>query len=212
MDTGKQFGKVAVRTAMQALGKDGQEISYRLIYEALGAKCEAEYAIVRSRVSDMLRHGEVKRIRPGCFIYDFKHRPREAKTYEILWRYVRTAKPGWTVSECAMMTRVSYSRALRYCTWLEEAGYIQRIGKDAKQASTWRATQKADRSPETPYPPLNATDPYAKERSAAASIARLMLCADPNSRHTARRIVESAHILLARFEARANNVTEFENA
>lgn len=211
MDT-PQITKEAIRAAMQALGQDGKEITYRLVYEALGLENEAQQAIVRSRISDMRRHGEVTRLAPGYFAYNFEHRPREARTYAVMWRYVRAAKPGWTISECAMMTRVSYTRALRYCNWLQEEGYIERQGKDARQATTWRATLKANQSPETPYPPLREPDPYAKERSAAATITRLLLCSDPHSRHTARRIVDAAHILLARFERQANTVTEVENA
>lgn len=211
MDTRKEVSKEAVRAALQSLGKGGKEISYQLVYEALGLKSEAEQAVVRSRISDMTRHGEVKRTRTGCFTYDFKHRPREAKSYETLWRFVRKAKPGWSVSGCAMMTRVSYTQALRYCNWLEEEGFIERMGRDDRNAVTWRATVKADRNPETPYPPLRETDPFAKERTAAATITRLMLCADPYAPHTARGIVEAARVLLARFE-KDNSVTELENA
>ena len=96
MDTRKEVSKEAVRAALQALGEGGKEISYRLVYEALGLENDAEQAVVRSRISDMTRHGEVKRTRTGCFTYDFKHRPREAKSYEALWRFVRKAKPGWS--------------------------------------------------------------------------------------------------------------------
>lgn len=212
MDTGKQVSKNAVRAAMQALGEGGKEISYRLLYEALGLENEAQQSVVRSRISDMVRHGEITRTRVGCFVYNFKHRPREGKSYEKLWRFVRAAKPGWSIAECSMMTRLSYTQAHRYCTWLEGEGYIERQGKDARQATTWRATLKAVHTPETPFPPLRETDPFSKERGAAATITRLMLCADPYSPHTARRIVEAAHALLARFEKQANTVTEIENA
>lgn len=162
MDTRKEVSKEAVRAALQALGEGGKEISYRLVYEALGLENDAEQAVVRSRISDMTRHGEVKRTRTGCFTYDFKHRPREAKSYEALWRFVRKAKPGWSISECAMMTRVSYTQALRYCNWLAEEGFIARAGRDDRNAVTWRATVKADKNPETPYPPLRETDPFAR--------------------------------------------------
>ncbi len=212
MDTRKEVSKQAIRAALQALGEGGKEISYRLVYEVLGLESDAEQAVVRSRISDMTRHGEVKRTRTGCFTYDFRHRPREGKSYETLWRFVRKAKPGWAISECAMMTRVSYTQALRYCNWLAEEGFIERMGRDDRNAATWRATVKADQTPETPYPPIRATDPFAKERTAAATITRLMLCADPYAPHTARGIVEAARVLLARFEKQDNSVTEPENA
>ena len=207
MDTRKEVSKEAVRAALQALGEGGKEISYRLVYEALGLENEAEQAVVRSRISDMTRHGEVKRTRTGCFTYDFKHRPREAKSYEALWRFVRKAKPGWSISECAMMTRVSYTQA-RYCNWLAEEGFIARAGRDDRNAVTWRATVKADKNPETPYPPLRETDPFARERAAAATIARLLLCADPYAKKTAQSITDACKVLLARFD---RNRTENEN-
>lgn len=209
MDTRKKVGKEAVRTALQALGEGGKEISYRLVYEALGLESEAEQAVVRSRISDMARHGEVKRTRTGCFTYDFKHRPREGKSYETLWRFVRKAKSGWTISDCALMTRISYTQAMRYCNWLEEEGFVERTGRDSRKATTWRATIKADKTPETPYPPLRETNPFARERAAAATIARLMLCADPYAKKTAQNITEACRVLLARFEK--ESVTENEN-
>ena len=192
MDTRKEVSKEAVRAALQALGEGGKEISYRLVYEALGLENEAE----------------VKRTRTGCFTYDFKHRPREAKSYEALWRFVRKAKPGWSISECAMMTRVSYTQALRYCNWLAEEGFIARAGRDDRNAVTWRSTVKADKNPETPYPPLRETDPFARERAAAATIARLLLCADPYAKKTAQSITDACKVLLARFD---RNRTENEN-
>ena len=36
METRKEVSKEAVRAALQALGEGGKEISYRLVYEALG--------------------------------------------------------------------------------------------------------------------------------------------------------------------------------
>ena len=209
MDTRKEVGKEAVRAALQALGEGGKEISYRLVYEALGLESEAEQAVVRSRISDMTRHGEVKRTRTGCFTYDFRHRPREAKSYETLWRFVRKAKSGWTISDCALMTRISYTQAMRYCNWLEEEGFVERTGRDSRNATTWRATAKADKTPETPYPPLRETDPFARERAAAATIARLLLCAHPYAKKTAQNITEACRILLARFDK--ESVTENEN-
>lgn len=125
---------------------------------------------------------------------------RKAKGYETMWRFVRKAKPGWSVSGCAMMTGVSYTKALRYCNWLEGEGFIKRMCRDERNAVAWRATVKADQNPETPCPPIRKADPLAKERMAAATITRLMLCADPCAPRTARGIVEAARVLLARFE------------
>lgn len=201
-----------VRNAVQAMGDGGQEVSYRQIYEALGLNNEAQQAVVRTRISGMARHGEIKRTKPGCFVYDFKHRPREAKTYEVIWRFIRAAKPGWDVSGCAMLTRISYTQVLRYVSWLENESYVERAGRNAKRAVLYRATAKAAASPETPYPPIREADPFQKERAAAASITRLMLCADPYAPKTARSITDACRVLLARFEkSGAESVTENEN-
>ena len=76
------------------------------------------------------------------------------------------------------------------------------------RAVLYRATAKAAASPETPYPPIRETDPFQKERTAAATITRLMLCADPYAQKTARTIAEACQVLLARF---GGTVTENEN-
>ena len=206
--------KENVRHAMQALGQGGKEISNHLLYEALGVGVEAEKAVVRSRVNNMIRHGEVERTRPGYMRYNEKYRPREGRTHEAIWRFIRAAKPGWTITECAMMTRVSYTQVLRYCNWLRGEGYIAKLGRDERQAVTYRSTQAAGTHPETPYPPIKEADPFAKERSAAALITRLMLCADPYSRKTAQDICDACQTLLARFGGTAaapDCVTENEN-
>ena len=213
MDTRKEVGKEAVRAALQALGEGGKEISYRLVYEALGLENDAEQAVVRSRISDMTRHGEVRRTRTGCFTYDFKHRARKGSGYESVWRYVRAAKSGWTLGDCALMTRQSYSHVMRYIGWLEGEGFVARAGRDERRAILYRNTEKARSTPETPYPPVRETDPFAKERVAAAAITRLMLCADPYSKKTAQSITDACKILLARFERNAvESRTKNENS
>ena len=203
----KEVTKETVRLAMQALGNGGHEVSYMQVYEALSLTSENQKAVVRTRLSDMLRHGEVVRVKAGCFTYNTKHKAREGKTYVTMWRFVRASKPGWSVTDCAMMTRVSYTQALRYVAWLEGEDYVARAGRNDKRAILYRATPKASASPETPYPPLRETDPFQKERAAAASITRLMLCADPYAPKTGKTIVEACQVLIARFGA----ITKDEN-
>lgn len=98
-----------------------------------------------------------------------------------------------------MLTRASYTHALRYVAWLEGEGYVERTGRNDRRAVTYRATAKAQASPETPYPPTRESDPFQQERTAAATITRLMLCADPYAPKTASTIVAACHVLLARF-------------
>lgn len=197
-----------VRQAAQTLCEGGKTVSNHQIFAALALDCEPEKARARSRISNMVKHGEMTREADGLYRYNFAKRPRNPKTYAIIWRFIRKAKPGWSISECAMMTRISYTQALRYCNWLEEEGFIARAGKDDRNAITWRATVKADRTPETPYPPLRETDPFAREKAAVVRIVDLLLRADPYAVKTARGITDACKVLLARFD---RNRTENEN-
>ena len=200
----------SLRAALQSFGSSGQEISNAQLYAVLELDSETEKARMRSRIKNMILHGEVTRTRDGFYTYNHKYRPRESKTLVTLWRFVRKSKPGWSLNDCTMMTRVSYTQAMRYVTWLEGEKFVTRTGKNERNAITYRATPKADASPETPYPPLRATDPFQKERVAAATIARLLLCADPYAVKTAREITDACRTLLARF-GKDENVTENEN-
>lgn len=197
-----------VRIALKSFGANKQEISNAQLYDALNLKNEKEKDRLRSRINDLVRAGEVIKVRPGVYVYNFTHRAREGRGYAAVWRFVRKEKPGWTISECALMVRVDYSHALKYCAWLENEGYVERVGRNAKRAITYTGTKKAELTPETPYPPLRNTNPFEKERVAAATIVRLMLCSDPYAPRTARGVVEACAILLARF---AKPITQNEN-
>lgn len=197
-----------VRQVAQTLCEGDKTVSNHQIFAALALDCEPEKARARSRISNMVKHGEMTREADGLYRYNFAKRPRNPKTYAIIWRFIRKAKPGWSITECSMMTRVSYTQALRYCNWLEEEGFIARAGRDDRNAITWRGTVKADRTPETPYPPLREKDPFAREKAAVVRIVDLLLRADPYAVKTARGITEACKVLLARFD---KNRTENEN-
>lgn len=190
----------AVRNAMRALAAGGNQVSNAQLYVTLGLTTEAEKVRCRRRVDTMLRRGELSRVQDGVFTYDEKRAeaPRHAHLYESLWRFVRKSKPGWDVKKCSLLTGVTYTTARRYVLWLEEEGYVARAGKTGAN-NAYRSTAKADQTPETPWPPIRQTDPFEKERAAAALIARLMLCENIESRHTARRITEACNTLLQRF-------------
>ena len=204
----KELTSESIRFALRNFGKGGQEISHAMLFEALGLTKEGDKARLRNRINDMARMGEVIKVRPGAYTYNFKYRPRESRSLPAIWRFVRKAKPGWCLKECALMVRVDYTQVLRYAAWLEDQGYIQRVGHNEKRAVTYRATSKADMTPETPYPPYRETDPFQKERAAAATIARLMLCADPYVQKTAHGILEACNVLQARFSRPMNENNE----
>ena len=188
-----------VRTAVKSFGASGQEVSNAQLYDALALQGDDTRAILRSRLNDMVKSGELIKTRPGIYTYNVKYRPREGRGYNAIWRYVRKAKPGWSISDCALMTHVDATHAARYCAWLEDEGYIERVGLNARRAVTYRATQKADATPEPPYPPTRPKDTYEKERVAAATIVRAMLCEDMESPRARAKIADCARTLLTRF-------------
>ena len=198
MDAPKTVTMEMVRDAMRSFCADGASVTNAQLYDLLDLACEAEKNRLRTRINGMIRQGEVVKIGPGKYEYNFKFRLRADKSYGKIWRYVRSQKPGWTFSEACQMTRVSYTHLSRYSAWLEDEGYIERHGKSGK-ALTYRATQKAMMAPETPYPPLQEADPFEREKAAAAKIARLMLCNDPYAPKTAREVSAACGVLLARF-------------
>ncbi len=124
----KELTSEAIRFALRNFGKGGQEISHAMLFEALGLTKEGDKARLRNRINDMARMGEVIKVRPGAYTYNFKYRPRESRSLPAIWRFVRKAKPGWCLKECALMVRVDYTQVLRYAAWLEDQGYIQRVG------------------------------------------------------------------------------------
>lgn len=196
----KTIATEEVRKIIRSLGDGGKEVSYQLIYETMCLENEAEKDVVRARVGDMVKHGELIRTERGAFTYNFKRPCRKSAGYEAIWRFVRAAKPDWSIEDCSLMTRISYTHALRYINWLEDEGYVTRMGRNSKNAITYANTGKARQSPETPYPAIRETDPFAKERVAVAIITRQMLCSNPYSPKTARLICDACHTLLARFE------------
>lgn len=201
-----------LREAVQALGENGKEISYGLIYEAMNINEEPEKDIVRARITSMVKHGEITRTERGSFVYNFKRRARKAAGYDTIWRFVRAAKPDWSIEDCSLLTRISYTHVLRYVNWLEGEGFVERSGRNDRNGIVYRNTSLARSTPETPYPQIKQTDPFQRERVAAATIARLMLCANPYSPRTGRLISEACHVLLARFEKNnADFRTEIEN-
>lgn len=192
-----------VRDAMRSFCEGNKQVSNVQLYEILGLNTEKEKDRLRTRVNGLVNQGEVERVSPGVYLYNFKFRLRKNTTYPKIWRFVRSAKPGWHITDASLLTRVSYTQLSRYCNWLENEGYIEQSGKDG-QTRLFRSTGKARQTPETPYPPMTDKNPFEAENCAAARLATLMLCHDPHSKKTAQEIVKNCNILLARFDKNLN--------
>jgi hypothetical protein len=187
-----------VREAMRSFCKGGKQVSNAQLYEVMALTCEQEKDRLRTRITDMIKAGEVIKIASGLYEYNFKYRVRKNTTFPVIWRFIRTQKPGWSITYASQLTRVSYTQAARYCAWLENEGYIMRYGKDG-QTILYNVTGKGVLSPETPYPPTTDRNPFEQENAAAARLATLMLCHDPYQPRVAAEIVKQCNVLLARF-------------
>ncbi len=190
-----------IRIAFRAFGKNEQEISNAQIYELLEAKTEAEQAKIRTRIAQMVRHGEINKISSGRYRYNYDYKIRGtviAAGYVKIWRFIRQTKGEWTIKECSLMTGKDHSHVGKYVNWLEAEGYIKIVGKK-EQAKCFMATQKAKMSPETPMPTYKDSDPFEQERAAGAKIVRLLLCENLYSPLTAQKIVECCEVLQNRF-------------
>jgi hypothetical protein len=196
-----------VREAIRSFCKGGKRVSNAQLYKLMGLEEGPERDRFRTRISDLIRFGEVIKVSPGLYEYNFKYRSRTNTSFPKIWRFVRTQKPGWSINYACQLTNLSYTQVMRYCNWLENEDFIARNGKSGTTI-LYRATDKADKTPETPYPDIADRNPFERENAAAADIARLMLCHDPYQPTTSRKIVAACKVLLARFE---KGVTQLEN-
>lgn len=132
-------------------GVNETELSNIQISNFLGLTSEREKDKMRSILKDLTKYGEIKRVRSGLYIYNFNHCPHEAPKRAAIWRFVRKHKSGWTLKECTAMIKCDYAYVLKYIKWLETQGFVEKIGKNEKQAVLYKSTKKADSTPETPF-------------------------------------------------------------
>lgn len=208
MSAPKTLTTPMVRVAVRSLCAGGQRTSNAMLYAFLDLQNEKEKDRLRTRVGDMVKAGELVKVSPGLYEYNFKYRLRDKTPYTRLWRCAREANPGWSFAWASLMVCTPLAIVERYYFWLEKEGYIERCGKDA-QTFLYRATGKADRSPEPPYPPHTDNNPFEQECEAAAMVARAMFTCDPYRAKVASDIVAACKVLMARFD---KSFTENENA
>lgn len=190
-----------LRTLANALSNGGKKpVTTQMLCAALGVDDIPGKARVRRSITSMVKRGEMERIKDG----EFRYVPQKAaaigaygESYKRMWRIIRTEKAGWTVQEIAGTTRLHCATVGDYCTWLEQAGFIVRCGKQGN-TRIFRATQQAREHRETPYPPSSPKDSYAKERSAVCRLVKMFM--DPNPGLRRAGIIAECRTVLARFD------------
>lgn len=200
-----------LRIILRVLGADGKNIVVSQLYEPLGLHEPNDRRDLREMLRNMLRYGEVKRISEGVYQYIEGYQPRERTALARVWSFVRKERPGWRLSQVGIMTGVGMGVVREYCKWLEEQGYIEVMGRDG-QTRLFRGTDKADKKPETPNPPIRLPCPFDQEKKAALRVTSLMLRGNLYNPKTAAEIMVAAKVLLTRFEPlAAKSVTTNEN-
>lgn len=202
-----------IRIAFRAFAKGEQKVSNHQLYDALGITLETEKQRMRTRVTDMVNHGEVVRVGSGLYTYNFKYRLRNAGVaagYSKMWRFVRQQKDGWSLKDCALLTGLTVSHIQRYMNFLEEEGYIAVIGVGKRKERLFRCLKKGKDTPEAPAAFYADKDPFEKERVAGAKIVRTLLCGNLSSQKASQDICEACQLLLRRFDS-SNAQSEEKN-
>jgi hypothetical protein len=198
----KTDAMTALREVARNMGKDGREITNAMLYTALGVPKEdtAERDRIRRRCNTMVFSGELKRVRPGCYTYNFKAATaRDHDKLIAIWRAIKSAKPGFTAQEITRVSGADYTYVVKYFKHLEFEGYIKRHGRDGNTL-LYRITAKTRSLKQAPHPPRAIKDPFAEERRQLHELVGLFLLRDPYQPAVRDKIVAACRTILARFE------------
>ncbi|EHJ46359.1 hypothetical protein DFW101_0342 [Solidesulfovibrio carbinoliphilus subsp. oakridgensis] len=196
-----------LRLVILGLSKRGSNpVSLAMLYESMACTDEPAKARVRRQVNAMVRRQELIRVEDGVFQCNTQAVSKQhSEYYQRIWRALRSSKPGFSYQDVATVTRVSYTHVLRYCAWLKEEGYLEPYGMRG-QARLFRATEKAQSTPNTPYPPRKIKDPFEQEKGLALGVVQAFLLRDPYQPAVQAKIIENCRAILARFEKEVQEV------
>lgn len=196
-----------LRLVIQGLTVNGKEpVTNALLYEAMGLDNEPAKARLRSRINDLIKRAELTRIEDGKYTYNPKARMRSGEFYQRAWRAIRSAKPGFSWTSIAQVSRVSYTHVRKYGQWLLDEGFVERHGRDGA-THLFRATLRAKDTVNTPFPPQDSADPFEIERNAACRLVRAFMERDPYQPAVRAKIIENCRAILARFEKEEEEVS-----
>jgi len=189
-----------LRTVLQALSLNGeQEFTNILIYKALNLKTDAEKTALRSRLRDLIKGGEVERVKESTYIYKPKVHFLRGDGYGRMWKIIRASSPTFKIAEVAALAHVEFSFVSKYCRFLLEQGFLSKSGKSG-QRILYAPTKKARDTIDTPYPPRPIRDPFAAERKAMSNLARIFFEEDLYQPGTQNKILKHCRTITGRFE------------
>jgi len=190
-----------LRLVLLGLSEGGKRtVSNKMLFEALGLTTEAEKVRVRSSMGRLLRNGEATRVEDGVYRLSLREAdPNTIKALRKIWRAVRAAKPGWTIADIKLVSGACTECARDYVNWLIGEGFVVRHGK-AGNTLKYLTTMRGQETRETPIPPREVKDPFAREKNATVAMLQAMLSKDLYRPAVRAKIVENCKAILARFE------------
>lgn len=198
-----------IRNALKAFS-EADAISLGQVQKLVGAETKEECRMVRRRIQELIERGEVERDGQCALRYIPGREPRRyGKSYVRAWKIIRIQPPGWSKSTIVSIARVSGTVVQRYVKFLEEEGYVAKIGRDGG-TTLWRTTQKGQAEREIPWPPLETQDAYAQERTATAALCTLMLTSDLDKEYAREKIRKHLAVLNQKFCSQVENNSESE--
>ena len=197
-----------IRNVIRTFSENGKTVTLAQVQKIVGAETPEDCRMVRRRIQELIERGEVERDGQYVFRYVPGHEPRRyGKSYIRAWKIIRIQPPGWSKSTVISLARASSTIVQRYVKFLEGEGYIAKIGRDGG-TTLWRTTQKGQAERETPWPPLERSDSYVRERAATAALCTLMLTSDLDKEHAREKIQKHLSTLNQKFCTQVENTLE----
>lgn len=109
----------------QAAQKQGGTFSYSDLGDALGLQTRDELYKMKMAVSDLVRNGEMVRVRPGQFNWQGK-KPGPTNQKQVMWRVLRARKLV-TVLDLMELAGASQDYALEFLRRLQKQEAVQRV-------------------------------------------------------------------------------------
>ena len=190
----------ALRAAVAAACASGKQVvvTAPLLAEMLGVSGESQMQMIRRRLHEMTRRGELEKVGQGKWLRTGKEPVRRGVGYQRMWRAIRSGRGTFEATEVVQLSRVERSTVYKYLRYLEDAGLVMRA--DLKgNTILYRLTGTGRDHRETPYPLKDIPDSYHAERAATAALCRILLLEDVEQPRVRRKIREQLAILHNRF-------------
>lgn len=114
-----------VREQIKILGADGREVANSELAEALDLVSDKDKRGMYRALADMRKHGEVKRCRPGVYIYTAKLKTEDELRQKI-WRVIRS-KRVVTINDLMELAGASETYAKDYVQMLVRREVVKTI-------------------------------------------------------------------------------------